>query len=256
MTDQVIVSRNDHILDIQLNRPDKMNALTFDMYRALTDQLLEAEDNLDTRVIVLRGAGGNYTSGNDVADFLANPPRDENAPALRFISAIARSTVPIVAAVEGVAVGVGTTMLLHCDYILTTVDARLQFPFVNLALLPEAGSTYLLPRNLGHTKASELMLLAEPFSGADAVNWGIASRVVDAEKIEAEALTVATKIASKPPKAVRLTKKMLKGEQARVDAAIAEESRIFGEQMSSPEAREAFTAFMEKREPDFSKLAD
>lgn len=254
MSDELIISRNGHILDIQFNRPAKKNALKLDMYREITSAFEAAEDDLDVRVILLHGAGGTFTSGNDIGDFLANPPRDESAPALRFISTIARTHVPVIAAIEGVAIGVGSTMLLHCDYVLTTPDARLQFPFVNLALLPEAGSTYLLPRHLGYTKAAELTLLAEEFSGTKAVELGIASRTVDAADLMSEAIKVAEKIAAKPPQALRLTKKLLKGEQAKVDAAIVEESRLFGQQLASPEAREAFSAFMEKRKPDFSNL--
>jgi len=247
MSDELIISRNGHILDIQFNRPAKKNALTLDMYKAITSAFEAAEDDLDVRVILLHGAGGAFTSGNDIGDFLANPPMDESAPALRFISTIARTHVPVIAAIEGVAVGVGSTMLLHCDYVLATPDARLQFPFVNLALLPEAGSTYLLPRHLGYTKAAELTLLAEEFSGAKAVELGIASRNVDAADLMSEAMLVAEKISAKPPQALRLTKKLLKSEQAKVDAAILEEGRLFGQQLTSPEAREAFSAFMEKR---------
>ncbi len=255
MPDNVIITRNGHVLDILFNRPGKKNALTLDMYTAMTDALRAAEEDLEIRVILFHGAGGNFTSGNDVNDFLANPPLDEAAPALQFISTIARSSVPIVAIVEGVAVGVGSTMLLHCDYVLATRDARLQFPFVNLALLPEAGSTYLLPRNLGYTRAAELTLLAEEFSGARAVELGIASKIFDAATINAEANAIAEKFAAKPPKAMRLTKKLLKGEQAKIDAAIVEEGRQFGKQLTSPEAREAFSAFLEKRKPDFSGLS-
>jgi enoyl-CoA hydratase/carnithine racemase len=255
MSDEVIIERNGHILDIQFNRPDKKNALTLKMYTAMTEALAAAEKDLEVRVVLFHGTGGNFTSGNDVNDFLSNPPIDDTAPALQFISAIARATVPIVAAIDGVSVGVGTTMLLHCDYILVTEDARLQFPFINLALLPEAGSTHLLPRLLGYTRAAELALLAEEFSGARAVELGIASKIVKAEHIHEEAKAIADKFAAKPPKAVRMAKRMLKGEQARMDAIIAEEARIFGEQLTSPEAREAFSAFIEKRKPDFSGLS-
>ncbi len=255
MSDEVIISRDGHILDIQFNRPDKKNALTLKMYIAMTDAMRAAEDGLDVRVILIHGVGGNFTSGNDVNDFLANPPLDEAAPALQFISTIARLSVPVVAIIEGVAVGVGSTMLLHCDYVLATGDARLQFPFVNLALLPEAGSTYLLPRHLGYTRAAELTLLAEEFSGARAVELGIASKLFDAATIHAEAAAIAEKFAAKPPQAMRITKRLLKGEQPKIDAAIVEEGRLFGKQLTSPETREAFTAFLEKRKPDFSGLS-
>ena len=253
MSDEVIIARNGHILDIQFNRPDKKNALILNMYTAMTDAFKTAEDDIDIRVILLHGAGGNFTSGNDIKDFLSNPPTDDSAPALQFVSTIARSTVPIVAVVEGVAVGIGSTMLLHCDYVLATADARLQFPFVNLALLPEAGSTYLLPRHLGYTRAAELAMLAEEFSGTRAVELGIASKIYDAGKIGAEAIAIAEKFAAKPPQAMRLTKRLLKGEQAKIDAAITEEGRHFTNQLTSPEVREALSAFMEKRKPDFSK---
>ena len=163
MTDHVIIERADRVLRVRLNRPEKKNALTEAMYAAMANAIEAAEHDDSLRVLLFTGTEGCFTAGNDLGDFLERPPHGKTAPVFRFVTALARSTLPMIAAVDGVAIGVGTTLLLHCDYVLATPGARFHMPFVDLGLVPEAGSTYLLPRLLGHAKAAELLLLTRPF---------------------------------------------------------------------------------------------
>lgn len=251
MSKFVEISCNNHILTIQFARPEKKNALTGDMYAAIADAIIDAETNDDVRVVLFKGTQGCFTAGNDVGDFLQNPPTDSDSPVFRFIIALARATVPIIAAVDGVAVGIGTTLLLHCDLVLVTDTTKLQMPFVNLGLLPEAGSTYLLPRLMGHAQAAEIVMLGEPFSGQKAIDLGIATRLVSADALEDEANRVAQAMAERPPEAMRLTKMLLKRDRDKVEAAMIEEAGHFTERLMSTEAREAFSAFLEKRKPKF-----
>lgn len=255
MSDQLLTSRDGHVVVLRLNRPDKKNAMTGDMYRGLTEALLAAEDDLSVRAIALLGSNGTFCAGNDINDFLSRRGSGETPPVQLFLPALARSTVPLVAGVDGDAVGIGTTMLLHCDMVLVTQRARLRLPFVSLGIVPEAGSSLLLPKIMGHARAAELVMLGEPFDGARAVDLGIANRLVAPEDLEAATLDVARRIAAQPPGAMRETKRLLKGDLDRLEAVIAEEIRIFSEQLGSAEAREAFTAFLEKRPPDFSRSA-
>ncbi len=255
MSEYVQSRRDGHVLVVRLARPQKKNALTVDMYAALADAVSGAESDRDVRAVVLFGSEGTFCAGNDIGDFLSRPPHDDDAPVVRYLRALARSTVPILAGVDGDAVGIGTTTLLHCDMVFVTARARLRLPFVNLGLVPEAGSTLLLPRTIGYLRAAELIMLGDVFDGARAVELGIASHVVPPESLEADVMDVATRIAEKPPSAMRETKRLLRGNTAELEARIMEEVRIFTGQLSSPEAREAFTAFMEKRKPDFSKIA-
>jgi len=251
LSDSVDISCSDHILSIRFNRADKKNALTSDMYAAMADAILDAETNTNVRVVLFQGTDGCFTAGNDVGDFLNNPPTTPDNPVFRFISGLARATVPIIAAVDGPAVGIGTTLLLHCDSVIVTRTAKLQMPFVNLALLPEAGSTYILPRLMGHAKAAETVMLGKPFSGAEAVDFGIATRLVATEKLLDEAHATARAFAERPPEAMRLTKKLLKRDMDQVEEAMKIESKYFAERLVSAEAKEAFSAFLEKRKPNF-----
>lgn len=251
MSDLIDISCSDYVLTIQFARPDKKNALTSAMYAAMADAIADAETNDEVRVILFKGTEGCFTAGNDVGDFLQNPPTDPKSPVYKFIIGLARATVPMIAAVDGVAVGIGTTLLLHCDLVLVTDTAKLQMPFVNLGLLPEAGSTYLLPRLMGHAQAAEIVMLGEPFSGKRAVELGIATRLVSADKLENEANAVAQAMAQRPPEAMRLTKKLLKRDMDKVEEAMKIEAGHFAERLVSAEAREAFSAFLEKRKPKF-----
>jgi enoyl-CoA hydratase/carnithine racemase len=252
----VLATRAGALQRIQLNRPDKKNALTAAMYGAIADALRAAHADPAVRVVLIHGAGGAFTAGNDLQDFLANPPRTPDAPVARFLHAVSHAEKPLVAAVDGVAVGVGTTMLLHCDLVYAAAGTRFSLPFVNLGLCPEAASSFLLPAIAGYQRAAELLLLGEPFDATHAHALGIVTEVVPAETLLVRAEEAAQKLAAKPAASVRLTKRLMKRAwMPAVEAALAEEMREFGARLGSPEAKEAFSAFLEKRKPDFSKFA-
>lgn len=248
----ILTSRADGILTITFNRPDKKNALTSAMYATLADALEAAETDNAVRVILFTGNGGAFTAGNDLQDFLNNPPEGDNTPVFRFLRAISLASKPMIAAVSGVAVGVGTTMLLHCDLVYAAENAKLSLPFVNLALVPEAASSLLLPRMVGHHRAAELFLLGEPFTAAAAKEYGIVNAVFAEDRLLDEATAVARKIAAKPPTAVKLTKQLLRQTKGDVAGQMAAEGAHFRAQLKSAEAREAMTAFFEKRPPKFA----
>ena len=252
----VTTAREGPILRITFDRADKKNALTAAMYAALTAALREGDADPSVRAIVVDGAGDAFTAGNDLQDFLANPPRDERAPVLEFLYKLGAIEKPLIAAVQGVAVGVGTTMLLHCDFVYATEKTRFVLPFVNLGLVPEAASSYLLPLLAGYQRASELLLLGEPFDAATAREIGLVNAIVAPEALLETALATARKIAARPAASVRATKALMRRwHDANVQAALREEVREFVARLESPEAKEAFTAFFEKRKPDFSKFA-
>lgn len=249
---EILTTPADGILTITFNRPDKKNALTSAMYASLADALEKADTESDVRVILFTGNGGAFTAGNDLQDFLNNPPAGEETPVFRFLRAISTISKPMIAVVSGVAVGVGTTMLLHCDLVYAAENAKFSLPFVNLALVPEAASSLLLPRMIGHHRASELLLLGEPFTAATAKEYGIVNAVHAEDRLLDEAMQVARKIAAKPPTAVRLTKQLLRQSKGDVAGQMAAEGVHFRAQLKSAEAREAMTAFFEKRPPKFS----
>ena len=253
MTDAISIERDDAVMALRFNRPDKKNAITAGMYAALAAALHEAEHDGVTRAVIFHGAGEQFTAGNDVADFLSNPPVDEDAPVFAFLRALAAATLPYVAAVDGVAIGIGSTLLLHCDYVLVTARARLQMPFVNLGLVPEAASSLLLPQRIGYARAAELLMLGEAIDGTRAVELGLANRVVVAEQLATEAAAIARTLARKPPGALRATKALMRKAPRPMAEAMAEEAKLFAQQLVSPEAREAFAAFLEKRPPRFDK---
>lgn len=253
MSEHIESVRDGHVLRLRFARPEKRNAITAQMYLALAEALRSAEDDPGIRVVVLLGCEGCFTAGNDVGDLLDAPPTEPGAPVMQFLEALARNTAPIVAGVDGDAVGVGTTMLLHCDIVLATPRARFRLPFVDLGFVPEAGSSLLLPRIMGYAKAAELVLLAEFFDADRAQALGIVNRLVASETLEAEASGIAARLAAKPPRALRETKRLMK-DGAAVEGAIRREAEAFAERMVSAEAREAFRAFTEKRKPDFSGL--
>jgi len=247
----ILVNRADGILTITFNRPDKKNALTSAMYATLADALESADTDPAVRVILFAGNGGAFTAGNDLQDFLNNPPQGDNTPVFRFLRAISTATKPLVAAVSGVAVGVGTTMLLHCDLVYAGESAKLSLPFVNLALVPEAASSLLLPAMIGHHRAAELFMLGEAFTPATAKEYGIVNAIYPDDRLLTEATAVAAKLAAKPPTAIRLTKQLLKRTKGDVAGQMALEGEHFRSQLKSAEAREAMTAFFEKRPPKF-----
>lgn len=253
--DNVLVTRDGAIQRITINRPDKKNALTADMYAAIAEALRGADADTRVRAVLIHGAGDAFTAGNDLQDFLANAPRYADAPVFRFLNAVSHAEKPLVAAVGGVAVGVGTTMLLHCDLVYAEEGAKLALPFVNLGLCPEAASSFLLPAIVGYQRAAELLLLGEPFDARKAWELGLVTEVVPAGQALARAETAARKLAEKPAASVRITKQLMKRTlMPMIEATLAEEIRRFGERLGSPEAKEAFAAFLEKRKPDFAKF--
>jgi enoyl-CoA hydratase/carnithine racemase len=256
MTEHVKIERADGILTLTFARPDKKNAITNLMYGALADAITAAETDKTVRVIVLRGEGDMFTAGNDVGEFSAMATgnfRDERHVS-RFVEAIARSTRPLVAAVQGRAVGIGTTMLLHCDFVVLADNAQLSTPFVNLALVPEAASSLLLPLRIGYARAYEMFALGEPIDAKTALALGIANRVVPLETLHAEAAHVAARLTKLPAGSLATTKKLMRNAGVLL-AQIGAESERFAERLQTAEAREAFTAFAEKRAPDFAKVA-
>jgi enoyl-CoA hydratase/carnithine racemase len=256
MTDHVKVTQADGVQTITLARPDKKNALSNVMYGRLADAILAANSDSATRILVIRGEGDMFTAGNDVGEFAATS-RGENTNeerhVVRFLHALAQSSRPVVAAVNGRAVGVGTTMLLHCDFVLLGEDALLSTPFVNLGLVPEAGSTLQLTARVGHLRAYEMFALGEPVNATQALAWGLANRVVAKADLHAEADRIARVLAAKPLGSLMATKRLMRNTQA-VLAQMQAESTEFVIRLQSPEAKEAFAALMERRAPDFSKF--
>ncbi len=251
----VLVRREGAVVSIGINRPGKKNALTAEMYALLADALGSAGGDNSCRVVLMLGEGGDFTAGNDLAEFVASPPAEEHAPVFRFLRALAHFEKPLVAAVEGSAVGIGTTMLLHCDFVYAAPQTRFALPFVNLAVVPEAASSYLLPRLAGWQRAAEFLMLGEPFSAEQALAAGLVNAIVPVERLREFAMETARKLASKPPFALRETKRLMKqGELACIDQAMRAEARIFAQCLASPQAKEAFAAFFEKRKPDFSRF--
>ncbi|MFO1310513.1 MAG: enoyl-CoA hydratase [Burkholderiales bacterium] len=253
---EIVTSVDQGVLEVEINRPEKRNALTVAMYEGLTSALAEADRRADVRVILLRGQPEVFTGGNDLKDFLENPAPDDDHPAFRFVRAIAGTAKPIVAAVNGPCVGIGVTMLLHCDLVYAGQGAVLSLPFVNLGLCPEAGSSLILPLMMGRARAGELLLLGEPFDAATAASFGIVGRVLPDAEVLAHARAQAHKLATKPPSALRLTKALMRrASREALDDAIDHEAMHFRERLESEEAKEAFAAFLEKRKPDFSRFS-
>jgi enoyl-CoA hydratase/carnithine racemase len=247
---------SDGIRSLRINRPEKKNALNLAMYQALADGLREADGDAAVRVIMISGCQGCFTSGNDLADFVTAPPTGADSPVMQFLSAISEARKPIVAVVDGIAVGIGVTMLLHCDLVYAGSNATFQMPFVNLGLCPEAGSTLLLPRIMGHQRAAELILLGEVFSADKACSVGIVTEVFPDVELQAAARSRSLQLAAQPAAAVRLTKSLLKRNYAAaLREAIAEEGEQFISRLESPEAAEALQAFMQRRKPDFSRFS-
>ena len=247
---------SDGILRVELNRPEKKNAFTAAMYTRLAEILEEADTDEAVRVLLLHGAGDSFSAGNDIADFLKNPPGPGDSPQARLSDALIAFAKPIVAAVRGVAVGGGTTMLTHCDLVYAGESARFRIPFVDLALVPEFGSSFSIPARAGYLRAAELFLLAEPFTAARAAELGLVTRVVPDADLLATATATARKLAAKPRGALRASKQLLKRAWfGPVREAFESEAQEFAERLRSDEAREAFSAFLEKRPPNFSKAA-
>jgi enoyl-CoA hydratase/carnithine racemase len=262
MSNHVLTTTQESILQIQLNRPERKNALTLAMYTAIAEAITQAEADDTIRVTLITGTGDAFTSGNDITDFIQAPPLGPpqrggrgGSPVFYFMRAITQAQKPLVAAVNGLAIGIGTTMLLHCDLVYAAASARFRLPFVNLALVPELGSSLLLPRMLGHQRAAELLMLGDFFDAQKAYAFGLVNAVYEDKALLDMAWQKAQQLAAQPPAALRLTKSLLKrGNSAAVEETMAEELKHFQTQLQSPEAMEALQAFMERRKPDFSKF--
>jgi len=245
-----------NVATIEIARPEKKNAITVDMYAAMAAALRAAEADGAVRAVLITGQPGIFTSGNDLEDFMQRPKQGMDSPVFQFMKALSSCEKPVVAAVTGAAIGIGTTMLLHCDLVYVSDEARLAMPFTSLGLVPEFASSLILPQLLGHVRAAEKLLLGDPFSAPEAVEIGIANAVLPAGEVVNHARRMAERFNALPPAAVRESKKLMKRAGAdKVLETIAVEGGVFSDRLTSPEAREAFSAFFQKRKPDFSQFS-
>jgi enoyl-CoA hydratase/carnithine racemase len=253
MSEHVRIERNGGVLAITLARPERRNAITVAMYDALAETIEGAEGDSSVRVITFRGEGQDFAAGNDLADFLGALPRDtDGIPVWRLLRALARCEVPLIAAVHGNCVGIGTTMLLHCDLVVAEEGARFSLPFVDLALVPEAASSLLLPRLAGRRRAARYLLLAEPFGVEEAIDAGLVSHRATAGQLEAALAAIVAALLAKPAEALRATQRLLRhATKEEILERMQLESGQFAERLESSEAKEAISAFFEKRKPDF-----
>lgn len=248
---EITVTTDGPMMDVRLNRPAKKNAITVAMYAALADAFEQAATDPVVRVVTISGSGGVFTAGNDIGDFIAVRPGGEDMPVFRFLRAIAACPKVVIAGVEGLAIGIGTTMLLHCDLVLATADTIFSTPFVDLGLVPEAASSLLLPRLIGRQRAAKHLLLGDPFDAETALSYGLVTEIVPTEALEARLKATAERIAAKPPEAVRLTKQLMVAADTTVQERMSDEGALFEDRLTSAEAAEAFAAFFEKRPPVF-----
>uniref|UniRef100_UPI0025EC8189 enoyl-CoA hydratase n=1 Tax=Limnohabitans sp. Rim8 TaxID=1100718 RepID=UPI0025EC8189 len=243
------------VMTITFNRLDKKNSITSSMYSAMADAVSQAAADSAVRVVVFQGHESIFSAGNDIGDFLNQPPSTQESPVFRFLRGIATFEKPLMAAVAGPAVGIGTTMLFHCDLVYAGDNAAFSMPFVNLGLCPEAASSLLAPRMFGYHRAAEALLMGEPFFAEAAQEVGLVNRVVPPTEVNGYAQAQARKLAAKPLTSLIATKRLMKGgDQQAVLQKMDEEGQSFGRMLREPAAKEAFGAFMEKRKPDFSKL--
>ncbi len=255
MTMDILLERAEGVLTIAFNRPERKNAITAAMYQTMADALVEAQGDTAVRVILIRGSVGIFSAGNDLEDFMKRPPTNDNPPVVQFLRALSSAEKPVVASVAGPAVGVGTTLLLHCDMVYAADTASFSMPFTQLGLCPEAASSLLLPRVGGYQAAAEKLLLGEAFDAAEAQRMGFVNRLLPAAEVDAFAASQAAKLAALPASSLRVTKNLMKrASHQEVQTRITEELVHFGKMMLAPEAREAFKAFFEKRKPDFRQF--
>ena len=251
----IITGKANGIVTITFNRPEKKNAITVAMYQTMVNALKDAENDAEVRAILFTGKQETFTTGNDLDDFLRNPPQSTKSPVYQFIETLSHVAKPVIAAVSGLAVGIGTTMLLHCDFVYAAENARFSMPFTKLGLCPEFASSLLLPQIAGYQRAAEKLMLGEEFSAQEAFEMGFVNKVLPSGELLAFAHAQATKLVALPISSLRATKRLMKGKQmAAIEAKIKEESVHFSEMLVSKEAKEAFTAFFEKRKPDFTKF--
>ena len=252
-TQDILVHTEAGVTTITFNRVDKKNSITTRMYAAMADALAAAEADASVRAVVFQGDVAVFSAGNDIGDFLQQPPATQDSPVFRFLRGLAAFPKPVIAAVCGPAVGIGTTMLFHCDLVYAGDNAAFSMPFVNLGLCPEAASSLLVPQMMGYHRAAEALLLGEPFMAEAALEVGLVNRVVPPTECNGVAQTQARKLAAKPLSALIETKRLMKkGQALQVQAVMAEEGASFGRMLRESAAREAFGAFMAKRKPDFS----
>jgi enoyl-CoA hydratase/carnithine racemase len=250
----IITERSGSILRVQLNRPSRKNAMTAAMYITLADQLNNTAKDDHIRVVLWHGAGDSFCAGNDVEDFLKNPPGPGESPQTRMVNALINFEKPIVAAVHGAAIGGGTTMLTHCDFVYAGESAKFQMPFINLALVPEFGTSYSVPARIGYLRAAELILLGLPFDAKRAAELGLVTQIVPDQKLLALATETAQKLAEKPAGALQACKRLMRlSSREQLEQAARLEAEEFVARVRSAESKEAFTAFLEKRPPDFTR---
>ena len=261
MSEHIKTATLNGVATLEIARAEKKNALTVAMYQAMADAQRAAAADGAVRAVLITGQPGIFTSGNDIEDFMARPPgaggsASDEAPVFQFMKALLEIDKPVVAAVTGAAIGIGTTLLLHCDFVYVADDTRLAMPFVGLGLVPEYASSLLVPQLMGPRRAAEKLLLGDPFTGEQAVECGIANAVLPAAEVVLHARRVAERFNALPPGAVREAKRLMCGPQrAQVLKVIAEEGALFSARLRSPEAMEAFQAFFQKRAPDFSRFS-
>ena len=257
----ILVSKEGGILTLEFNRPERKNAITSAMYQLLADTINAAETDNEVRAILIAGKPEIFTAGNDLDDFMktARPTTPEefgNRPVFQFMRALSGTTKPVVAAIGGMAIGIGTTLLMHCDLVYAGDSAKFSVPLTQLGLCPEFGSSMLMPLAAGHARAAEKLMLGEPFTAQEAYDMGIVSKVVPAAEVLDYARAQAAKLVALPAASIRTTKRLMtQGRKEELNAIIAKESQLFGEMLQGPEAKEAFMAFFEKRKPDFTKFA-
>jgi enoyl-CoA hydratase/carnithine racemase len=256
LTREITTIKSDGVLQIDFLRPTKKNAFTKAMYQDMADALEDAARDDAIRAILFAGQPDIFTAGNDVEDFLKNPPSGEDSPVFQFLHQISHAEKPIVAAVRGAAIGIGTTLLLHCDLVYAADNARFSLPFVSLGLVPEAASSMLLPRLFGYQGAAEKLFLGETFNAEEAHRAGLVNKILPVKEVLEFAQHQARKLAALPAASLRATKKLMKHDlMPMIKARMDEESELFRERLKSPEAKEALSAFLEKRKPDFSQFA-
>ena len=252
---EILVHTENGVRTVSFNRLERKNSITSAMYAAMAEAVSTAVDDPAVRVLVFQGHETVFSAGNDIGDFLNNPPADQEAPVWRFMRALATFPKPAIAAVSGPAVGIGTTLLFHCDLVYAGDNAAFSLPFVNLGLCPEFASSLLVPQMFGYHRAAEALLLGEPFMAEAALETGLVNRVLPPTETNAYAQAQAHKLAAKPLSSLMESKRLMKqGQAAQVLAQMGEEGASFGRMLRAPAAREAFGAFMEKRKPDFSKV--
>jgi len=254
-TSEIVTEQSGSLLRIQFNRPARKNALTTNMYATVADLINAAAADPGIRVVLFHGAGDSFTAGNDLEDFLRNPPKPGASVQERFVSALINFDKPVIAAVHGATVGSGATMLVHCDFVYAAESTRFQLPFVNLAVVPELGTSFLIPAQIGHIAAAELFLLGMPFDARRAAELGLVTRVVSDDRLLVTAAETAQVLAAKPAGALQASKKLLKRwSREQTESAVRLETQEFGARVRSEEAREAIAAFLEKRRPDSSHI--